>query len=65
MATRPCGIRIGSGGFTYEDLGNVPASWQIAGTGAFNGANEASILWRNDQWQHGLVESQRLGRLHG
>jgi microcystin-dependent protein len=37
----------GSGGFTYENLGVVDASWQIAGTGAFDGASEASILWRN------------------
>jgi ELWxxDGT repeat protein len=36
-----------SGGFIGEDLGVVPTSWQIAGTGAFNGADEASIVWRN------------------
>jgi ELWxxDGT repeat protein len=37
----------GSGGYTFEDLGVVPTSWQIAGTGDFNGASEAGILWRN------------------
>ena len=36
----------GSGGFTYQDLGVVPTSWQIAGTGDFNGDGE-DILWRN------------------
>ncbi len=37
----------GSGGYAGQDLGVIPTSWQIAGTGAFNGASEASILWRN------------------
>jgi uncharacterized repeat protein (TIGR03803 family) len=37
----------GSGGFTYQNLGVVNTSWQIAGTGSFNGATEAGILWRN------------------
>jgi hypothetical protein len=36
----------GSGGFTFEDLGVVGASWQIAATGNVNGNGE-SILWRN------------------
>jgi microcystin-dependent protein len=35
-----------SGGFTGQDLGVVPTSFQIAGTGAFDGASEAGILWR-------------------
>ena len=37
----------GSGGFASEDLGVVNTSWQIAGTGDFNGSGEDSILWRN------------------
>ena len=37
----------GSGGFTYDNLGAVNTSWQIAGTGDFNGSGEAGILWRN------------------
>ena len=37
----------GSGGFTYDNLGSVNTSWQIAGTGDFTGTGEASILWRN------------------
>ena len=39
----------GSGGFTGEDLGVVPANsgWQIEGTGDFNGSGEDGILWRN------------------
>ena len=37
----------GSGGFTYESLNPVSPSWQIAGTGDFNGSGEAGILWRN------------------
>ena len=45
VATRSCGTH-GSGGFTGEDLGVVPTSWQVAGTGNFNGAGEG-ILWRN------------------
>ena len=34
-------------GFTYDDLGVVSTSWQIAGTGDFNGSRKAGILWRN------------------
>jgi hypothetical protein len=37
----------GSGGFTYDNLGSVSTTWQIAGTGDFNGAGQAGILWRN------------------
>ena len=43
----------GSGGFTYENLGTVSTSWQIAGTGDFAGSGEG-ILWRN--WSTGAVE---------
>ena len=37
----------GSGGFAGDDLGVVPTSWQIAGTGDFTGTGKDSILWRN------------------
>ena len=37
----------GSGGFTYDNVGAVNSSWRIAGTGDFNGAGEAGLLWRN------------------
>ena len=36
----------GSGGFAGQDLGIVDPSWQIEGTGDFNGKGEG-ILWRN------------------
>ena len=37
----------GWGGFTYQNLGDVNSSWQIAGTGDFNGVGADGILWRN------------------
>jgi hypothetical protein len=37
----------GSGAFTFEDLGVVPTSWQIAGTGDFDGSGKDGVLWRN------------------
>ena len=37
----------GTGGFTCQDLGVVGATWQVAGTGDFNGDGEDGILWRN------------------
>jgi fibronectin-binding autotransporter adhesin len=37
----------GSGGYSDEDLGIVPNSYQVAGTADFNGDGEADILWRN------------------
>jgi hypothetical protein len=37
----------GAGGFAGEDLGVVDLSWQIEGTGDFNGVGEDGILWRN------------------
>ena len=37
----------GSGGFTYDNLGAVNTTWQIAGTGDFTGGGEDGILWRN------------------
>ena len=36
----------GSGGFAGKDLGLVDPSWQIEGTGDFNGEGEG-VLWRN------------------
>ena len=35
------------GASRYEDLGAVSTSWQIDGTGDFNGSGEDGILWRN------------------
>ena len=37
----------GSGGFTYRALAPVNTSWQMAGTGDFNGTGGGGILWRN------------------
>jgi hypothetical protein len=51
----------GSGGFTYDSLGAVNSSWQIAGTGAFNGASEAGILWRNTDGSVELWNSNGSG----
>jgi hypothetical protein len=53
----------GSGGFTYDNLGAVNTSWQIAGTGDFTGDGQSGILAQR-QWRYGVMESQRLGRLH-
>ncbi len=36
-----------SGGFTYQDLGVVSTSWQIADAGDFTSGGADSILWRN------------------
>ena len=33
--------------FTFDDLGTIPTSWQIAGTGDFNGDGKSDVLWRN------------------
>jgi hypothetical protein len=30
------------------DLGAIPTSWSIAGTGDFNGNGTTDILWRNN-----------------
>ena len=37
----------GSAGFTYQALAPVNTSWQMVGTGDFNGTGEGGILWRN------------------
>ena len=37
----------GSGGFTFENLGDVPSGWQVEGTGDFNGSGADGILWQN------------------
>ena len=39
-------IPNGSGGFTFENLGDVPSGWQVEGTGDFNGSGEG-VLWRD------------------
>jgi LysM repeat protein len=36
------------------DLGVVPTSWSIAGTGDFNGDNVSDILWSNTNGQASL-----------
>ena len=40
-----------NGGFVSNDLNalrNLPTSWQVAGTGDFNGDGRDDVLWRND-----------------
>ena len=51
----------GSGGFTYDNIGAVNSSWQIAGTGDFNGSGEASILWRSANGDTELWNSNGSG----
>ena len=51
----------GAGGFTYQDLGIVPTSWQIAGTGDFNGDGQSGILWRNTNGDTELWNSNGSG----
>ena len=51
----------GSGGFTYDNLGAVNSSWQIRGTGDFNGSGEASILWCNANGDTELWNSNGSG----
>ena len=52
------------GGLHSQDLGVVDTSWQIEGTGDFNGNGEDGILWRNPTWGRLPLELQRLGGLH-
>ncbi len=43
-----------NGGFTPNDANahiGVPTSWQVAGTGDFNGDGRDDVLWRNDNGQ--------------
>ena len=51
----------GSGAFTYDNIGAVNSSWQIGGTGDFNGSGEASILWRNPNGDTELWNSNGSG----
>ena len=55
----------GSGGFTGQDLGIVGASWQIEGTGNFNGRGEDGILWRNTNGDAYLWSSNGSGGFTG
>ena len=55
----------GSGGFTGQDLGIVGASWQIEGTGNFNGSGEDGILWRNTSGDAYLWNSNSSGGFTG
>ena len=55
----------GSGGFTGQDLGIVGASWQIEGTGNFNGSGEDGILWRNTNGDAYLWSSNGSGSFTG
>ena len=55
----------GSGGFTGEDLGVVGNSWQIAGTGDFNGDGHSDILWRNTNGDADLWNSNGSGGFTG
>ena len=52
--------------FTYQNLGDVNSSWQIEGTGDFNGAAEGlipedGILWRNTNGDVELWNSDGSG----
>jgi len=56
----------GAGGFTGDDLGLlVPTSWQIAGTGDFNGDGHSDILWRNANGDADLWKSNGSGGFVG
>jgi hypothetical protein len=55
----------GAGGFTGQDLGVVPSSWQIEGTGDFNGKAEDGILWRNSNGDVALWNSNGAGGFTG
>ena len=55
----------GSGGFKGQDLGIVNNSWQIAGTGDFNGDGHADILWRNANGDVDLWNSNGNGGFTG
>jgi V8-like Glu-specific endopeptidase len=55
----------GSGGFTGQDLGFVDLSWQIEGTGDFNGGAEDGILWRNSNGYVELWNSNGAGGFTG
>ena len=55
----------GSGGFTGQDLGIVGTSWQIEGTGDFNGSGEDGILWRNTNGDAYLWNSNGSGGFTG
>ena len=57
-------IPNGSGGFTFENLGDVPSGWQVEGTGDFNGSGEDGILWRNANGDVAALEREWLGGLH-
>jgi hypothetical protein len=41
-------------GYSADDLGVIPTSWQIAGTGDFTGSGEDSILLRNSNGELSL-----------
>jgi FG-GAP-like repeat len=47
----------GSEGFTDQDLGVVPSSWQIAGVGEFSAGGGSDILWRNSDGDTALWNS--------
>jgi hypothetical protein len=51
----------GSGGYATQDLGIVPTSYQIAGTGDFTGDGQSSILWRNSNGDAVLWDSNGSG----
>ena len=51
----------GSGGFTYQNLGDVNTSWQIEGIGDFTGSGKDSIRWRNTNGDVELWNSNGWG----
>ena len=44
----------GSVSFTIQDIGVIPLSWQIAGSGDFSGSGPDQLLWRNTDGDVGL-----------
>ena len=62
--TPTSGTPNGSGGFTGEDLGVVASSWQIEGTGDFNGSGKRRHPLAEHERGCLPLELQRLGRLY-
>ena len=51
----------GSGGFTFENLGDVPSGWQVEGTGDFNGSGETASCGKTRQVGMSALELEWLG----
>ena len=60
--SRATGSANANGGFVDNDANafdQVPTSWQVAGTGDFNGDGRDDILWRNDAGAAQQLAGQR------